>query len=87
MHELSLLADLLRQIESIANEHRAQHVRCVTVRLGALSQISPGHLREHFTDGTRGTVAEGSQLMIEMSEDIHDEHAGDILLESVEVDE
>lgn len=86
MHEFSLMADLLRKIESIAAGEGASKVRRVSVKLGALSHISPEHFREHFEEGTRGTLAEGADLDIETLTDIHDPQAQEILLSSLEVE-
>lgn len=85
MHEFSLIADLLRKIESLARSERADRVTCVRVRIGALAHISADHFREHFSDGVRGTRAEGARLEIEVSEDMNDPRAQDILLQSVDV--
>ncbi len=84
MHEMSLIHNLVHKIEDIAREQKARKISSVKVRLGALSHISAGHFREHFEDETKSTVAEGARLDIEGSEDIHDPHAQDILLLSVE---
>ena len=56
MHELSLMADLLRKLDAIARE---QHP---------------------------GTALEGAQLQIDLSTDLSDPHAQDILLARVEVE-
>lgn len=85
MHEFSLMADLLRKIEAVARQHDAPRVVGVRVRLGCMAHISPSHFREHFVEGTRGTVAEGARLDVELSQDPADPHAQDILLQSVEV--
>lgn len=81
------MADILRKIEAIAREQNATHVTKVSLRLGALAHISPEHLREHFVEAVRGTVAEGAELSVESIEEIHDPHAQDILLTSVEIAE
>ncbi len=86
MHELSLMADLLRRIESVLNNNDATRAVGVTVKLGALAFISAEHFREHFEEGTRGTRIEGAKLEIETSEDMTDPHAQDILLASVEIE-
>jgi hydrogenase nickel incorporation protein HypA/HybF len=86
MHELSLLADLLRKIDRIAREQRAAKVTVVKVRLGALAHISPEHLREHFDFAVRNTVAGGARLDVEVMTDIADPAAQDILLDSLEVE-
>ena len=85
MHEFSLIADLLKKIESIAQENNAAKVTGVKVKLGALSHISAAHFREHFVQGTNRTIAEGADLEVEVSEDLNDPHAQDILLLSVDV--
>jgi hydrogenase nickel incorporation protein HypA/HybF len=87
MHEFSLMADLLSKIETIARENGASRVRSVDVWLGAFSHISADHFREHFIEGTRGTVAEGATLRVETSDDDADPNAQDILLKAVEVEE
>lgn len=85
MHELSLLADILRKIESLAQENEVERVLKVRVKLGALSHISPDHFREHFEAASPGTAAEGAELEVEALTDINDEHAQEIILESVEL--
>lgn len=87
MHEMSLINDLLHKIEDIAHRQRAQKITSVKVRLGALSHISADHFREHFEEGTKATLAEGARLETEVCEDIHDPHAQDILLVSVDIEE
>ena len=87
MHELSLMKDLLRKIEAVAEEQRARRVLSVRVRLGALSHISAEHFREHFIHAARGTVAEGARLETEALADVTDPHAQEILLDSVEVED
>lgn len=85
MHEFSLIKDLIQKIISIAHEQRASKVVAVTVKLGALSHISPDHFREHFNHATRRTVVEGVQLHIEIMTDMNDPIAQEVLLENIEV--
>jgi hydrogenase nickel incorporation protein HypA/HybF len=85
MHEFSLIASLLNKIEAIAREQQATKVTGVRVRLGALAHISADHLREHFEQGARGTIAEGARLDIIEKRDLTEPHAQEILLESVVV--
>ncbi len=87
MHEFTLMADLLKKIEAIAEENNADRVLGVKVRLGALSHISASHFREHFEHAIRDTVAEGAELEVETSDDESDPRAQDILLKSVELPE
>lgn len=85
MHEHSLMADLLRKIEQVATDNNAERVTRVRVWLGALSHITPEHFREHFEDGTRGTVAEGAELEVETSDDATHPEAQRILLRNLDV--
>jgi hydrogenase nickel incorporation protein HypA/HybF len=85
MHEMSLIADLMKKIETVRREQDANRVLNVRVRLGAMAHISAGHFREHFKQGCRGTAAENAHLEIEVSDDLNDPHAQDILLQTVEV--
>jgi len=84
MHEHSLMADLMRKIETIAGK---QEVVGVKVKLGALSHISAEHFRGHFLRAAAGTCAEQARLDIEVLTDIHDPQAQEILLDSLEIEE
>ncbi len=85
MHEFSLSTALIHKITSIAHDQRARKVIGVTVKLGALSHISPDHFREHFIHASRRTVAEDAQLTIKVMTDITDPQSQEVLLENIEV--
>ena len=85
MHEFSLMADLMRKIETISRDNGNARIAAVKVNLGALAHISADHFREHFVDAARGTAAENAELTVEQFTDEHDPHAQDITLESVEI--
>lgn len=87
MHEMSLMRDLMKKIETLSEKESAKRVISVSVKLGALSHISPEHFREHFVDESHGTIAEGAKLLIEVSTDVQDPQAQDILLKNVEIEE
>jgi hydrogenase nickel incorporation protein HypA/HybF len=87
MHEFSLIADLIRKIQSIACEHGAEKIIGVKVRLGALSHTSPEHFREHFVQIAQGTIAEGAEIDIEVSTDLTDPYAQTIILDAIEIEE
>jgi hydrogenase nickel incorporation protein HypA/HybF len=86
MHEASLMADLIRKITTLAEAQQARHVTGVRVTLGALSHLSPDHLRAHFVQATRGIVAAGARLDIDARTDITEPMAQDIRLDSIEVE-
>ena len=85
MHEFSLMADLLKKIEQLAQEAEADKVTRIRVKLGALAHISADHFREHFLHATEGTVAEGAHLDVVELTNANDPNAQDIVLESIEV--
>lgn len=85
MHEQSLMNDLMAKILAVAEENNATKIVSVGVWLGALSHMSPGHFREHYEESSNGTIAEGAELKIELSEDVNDPNAQEILLRDIEV--
>jgi len=80
MHEMSLLRGLLHQIEGLARRNAASRVTVVRLKLGPLAHIESDHLREHFFETARGTVAEGARLDIETTEELHE-----LTLESIDI--
>lgn len=66
MHEMSIAESLVDLIEEEARRQGFAHVRRVGVRLGALGHVEPAALLFCFDAVTRGTVAEGASLDMEM---------------------
>ena len=85
MHEMSLMRDLMRKIAAVAREQQAQRVVAVGVRIGALAHISAEHFREHFTEGVRGSIADGARLDIDMGTDTAEPLAQSIVLTRVDI--
>jgi len=86
MHEASLMRDLMTRLLEVAAARGARRVVTVTVRLGALSHMSPAHFREHFDYAARGTIAEGAELEAIADTDIRAPHAADVMLETFEIE-
>ena len=86
MHEASLMKNLMKQIDEIARAEKAKAVTEVHVWLGALSHMSAAHFTEHFEESSAGTIAEGAELQVVVSDDIRDPNAQEILLQSISVD-
>lgn len=86
MHESGLIQDLLEKIESVARDHSARKVVRIEVSIGPLAAIEPEHLREHFAMAAAGTVAEGAELQVTVSEDLSAPDLHSVLLKSVEVE-
>ncbi len=85
MHENHAVNHIIEQIESMADEKSARKVVGVSVKLGALSHVTPEHFREHFELLSKGTVADGAKLNLDVSTDINDPHAHEVILESIDV--
>ncbi len=86
MHETSLVKDLLSRIDATAATQGAQRVLSVQVWLGALSNMSAGHLLEHFKHASVGTAAEGARLDITVSDDLGHPSAMDVVLQGIDVE-
>ncbi|MCL5742625.1 MAG: hydrogenase maturation nickel metallochaperone HypA [Acidobacteria bacterium] len=86
MHESSLIPDLMEKIEAVARENAARKVLAVELSIGALAFIDPDHLREHFLIAAQGTIAEGAEMRISVSDDPLAADAHAIRLLSLEVD-
>lgn len=86
MHETGLVNDLVRKVEALARADGADKVTGVSVWLGALCHMSAGHFEEHFEQAAAGTIAQGAALTVETSADIHDPHAQEVLLRSIDVE-
>ena len=85
MHEFSLIKDLIHKITTIAREQHASKVLSVTVKLGALSHISPEHFREHFIHASHGTISEGAQINIEILSDTNEQLSQEVVIENIEI--
>lgn len=85
MHEQSLMNNLMNKILALANKEKATLITKVSVKLGALSHMSPEHFKEHFDISAKGTIAEKAEIEAEEDPDINAPHAQTILLMSIDV--
>lgn len=85
MHEEALLRDLLRKVEELARANGARHVGGIRLWVGALAHLSEPQVRERWDLLTRGTVAEGARLVVELSDDLGDPRATGVVLKSLDV--
>jgi hydrogenase nickel incorporation protein HypA/HybF len=86
MHESGLIEDLIQKIEAVARQNSARKIVGVEVLIGALASIGADHLREHFQIAAAGTLAEGAELRVTVSDDLCDPNSTGVLLQSVEVE-
>ena len=85
MHETSLMNDLMKKILTLAHEQHAEKITRVSIRLGALSHLSPTHFKEHFDHAAQGTLAQGAEIDAELSDSIDDPNALDVVLKSIDI--
>jgi hydrogenase nickel incorporation protein HypA/HybF len=86
MHELALINNLLTKIDSVVKNNGGKRAVAVEVWLGALSHLSKDRFADYFEQFSRGTTAEGAWLDIELSDDINDPNALQVLLKNIEVE-
>lgn len=86
MHERSLMDALLRQIEAAAQAAGGARVTCVRVRVGPMFHGSADHLREHFDEVARGTLADGATLMVRIDATGSTRYSQDVFVDSVDVE-
>ena len=65
MHEVSVIQSLLEHIERYGAEYGLVRVTKVVVRIGGLVCICQDSLRFAFDAVSRGTIAEGAELVLE----------------------
>jgi hydrogenase nickel incorporation protein HypA/HybF len=68
MHELSICAALLDQVEQIARDHGATRVERILLKVGPLAGVEPSLLQHAYPLAAAGTIAESAELVIEASE-------------------
>jgi Zn finger protein HypA/HybF involved in hydrogenase expression len=76
----------MKQILEIAEGEEAKAVTEVQVCIGALIDMSADRFIEQFECAAAGTIAEGAELDIVVSNDVDDPDAKLILLQSISVD-
>jgi len=86
MHEQAMYRDLLRKIEEVSAAERVHRITRIRLWVGALSHLTEDRLREQWPHETRGTVAEGARLEVEVSADPGDPRAQGVVLTSIDVE-
>lgn len=87
MHELTAIAHLVRQADTIARDRGCRRLLGVTVRVGAFSHLSASALDRLFPEASRGTALEGARLRVETGSDPMDEAADRLVLVSIDVED
>ncbi len=85
MHEEALLKDLRRKVEEVAIARNALKVSSISLWVGALSHLTGEQLRARWPELVAGSVAEGSELVIDFSTELNDPNAQGIILKSLNI--
>jgi hydrogenase nickel incorporation protein HypA/HybF len=86
MHEQGLFNDMMHKVREVADSQQADRVTRITVRLGALANISPDHFREHFDIARADSIAAEAELEILQMQDPEHPDAQHMILDSIEVE-
>ncbi len=65
MHELGLVFEVINRVEALAKENGIQHIQKVVLAIGEISYVVPMFIEEVYAPACRGTVLEGSELVME----------------------
>jgi hydrogenase nickel incorporation protein HypA/HybF len=68
MHELAICQALIEQLQGVARERGAHRVLRAVVRIGPLAGVEPQLLAHAYSIASAGTIAEGSELTLEICE-------------------
>ncbi len=66
MHELSIVMEVIRQVEAIAREHQVEQVEKIVLSIGEATPIVPRFVEECFPVAIDGTSLGNTQLEIEI---------------------
>ena len=68
MHEVSVVSDIVRAILKELEKYDAKAVEEVTLRIGEMTNLGTEQMEFAYEIVTRGTILEGSKLIIENEE-------------------
>ena len=85
MHELTLVTSLCARAEAAAHQAGAEQVTALSIRLGALTHLSPELLRDHLARASAGSILEGARVDVTVGTDPSAPGAQDIELLNLQV--
>lgn len=86
MHESGVVRELVARLQEVGSNAGAVRIHAVSVWLGALSQFSATHFKEHFDEEAVGTLVAGAELQITISDDVGNPNAHHVVLLGVDLD-
>ena len=67
MHEMHIVKDLFSDLLRVSQEHNAQKITNVYIRIGEFTEINEEIVRFFFAEKGRGTPAEHAEVQFERS--------------------
>lgn len=64
MHEMGVVMNIVSGAERLARRYQVSAIGYVKVDIGGLSAVIPKYVRELWTLGTRDTILDGAELII-----------------------
>jgi len=65
VHEFGFAMQIFKVVEATARRYNAKRITAVYLEIGELTLIVPQLLKESFKMATKGSIAEGAELIIE----------------------
>jgi len=66
LHELGLIAGILKTVESAVAREKLSRVGKIVLQVGEFSGVVPSYLKEYFPAAVRNTRFEGTELEVEI---------------------
>lgn len=66
MHELGVLLQVVRQVESVARKNQVSHIEKVVLQVGEMSSMIPKYMYKLYPMAIEGSLLENSTLDIEI---------------------
>ncbi|MDF2483965.1 MAG: hydrogenase nickel incorporation protein HypA [Herbinix sp.] len=66
MHELSVLFEIVKQVELVAKKNEVEHIETLILQIGELSSMIPHYMKKLYPAAIEGTILADSRLEIEV---------------------
>ena len=80
MHEFSFAYNIFKVAEATAIKYNAKKITEVFLEIGELTLIVPDLLRRSFEIATKGSIAEGAKLNIQLGYNFLDVHIVEVII-------
>jgi len=67
MHELGIVIQIVKQLESYMTLHKIERIKTVVIEIGALSSVYPKYIKDVYPIAIENTRLKNTELEIEIS--------------------